>query len=342
MTAMPRADPYRRPLRRANDRDEVDQLKAEVHCATVLERLPPTWQLDRRQSTRRALKYRRGEGEIIIVNHDGRGWWDPGHAMAKGDVFNLVQHLEPGMSFGEIRRLLRSLAGMVPAFPEQLRSRPRRQPAIPVADRWCARAPLAEGSPTWHYLTLERGLPPRILHHAAWHNLIREGPDGSAWFAHTHHDGRLSGIEMRRPRWRGFSAEGEKSLFGLPGSTVGPIRLAIVEAPVDALSLAALEGPWADTVYLATAGGMGPATLQALEALLGEVAGHPDSRLVAATDANSAGDGYASQLAELAAVANVRFERLRPPRGVEDWNDLLQPAKKRRAGEAEPSATALP
>ena len=54
------SDPYGRPFRRANDRDEVDQLKAEVHCATVLERLPPPWRLDRRESTRRALKYRRG------------------------------------------------------------------------------------------------------------------------------------------------------------------------------------------------------------------------------------------------------------------------------------------
>ena len=128
------SDPYGRPLRRTNDRDEVDQLKAEVHCATVLERLPPTWRLDRGESTRRALKYRRGQGEIIIVNHDGRGWWDPGHATAKGDVFNLVQHLDPGLSFGQVRHLLRTLAGMVPSFPEHLRAKPRRHPAMPIGD----------------------------------------------------------------------------------------------------------------------------------------------------------------------------------------------------------------
>ena len=32
---------------------------------------------DRAESSRASLKYRRGEGEIVIVNHDGRGWWDP-------------------------------------------------------------------------------------------------------------------------------------------------------------------------------------------------------------------------------------------------------------------------
>jgi hypothetical protein len=336
------SDPCGRPFRRANDRDEVDQLKAEVHCATVLERLPPTWRLDQGESTRRARKYRRGAGEIIIVNHDGRGWWNPGHAQAKGDVFNLVQHLDPGLSFGEVRRLLRTLAGMVLAFPEHLRNRPRRRPSIPVDAQWCRRPTLATNSATWRYLTLARGLPPRILHHAAWHGVIREGPEGSAWFAHRHHDHRLSGIEMRGPKWRGFSADGEKSLFRLPGSNGMPTRLAVVEAPIDALSLAALEGPWPRTLYLATAGGMGPATLEALKALLSELADRPHSRLVAATDADVTGDRYAAQLAELAGAAGVQPERLRPPRGVKDWNDLLRTAQTRRRGEAPLDADAPP
>ena len=43
----------------------------------LLERLPPVWRLDRVESTRRSLKYRRSKGEIVIVNHDERGWWDP-------------------------------------------------------------------------------------------------------------------------------------------------------------------------------------------------------------------------------------------------------------------------
>ena len=56
---------------------ELDVFRNQVSCAVLLERSTPAWKLDKRGSTRRALKYRRGEGEIIIVNHDGRGWWDP-------------------------------------------------------------------------------------------------------------------------------------------------------------------------------------------------------------------------------------------------------------------------
>ena len=37
-------------------------------------------------------------GEIVIVTHGGAGWRDP-NSDAKGDVFRLVQHLEPSVNF---------------------------------------------------------------------------------------------------------------------------------------------------------------------------------------------------------------------------------------------------
>jgi hypothetical protein len=98
---------------------EIEWLKASVNCAALLERLPPVWRLDRAESTRRSLKYRRGAGEIIVVNHDGRGWWDP-LSEAKGDIFTLVRHLDPGLNFVGARRLLHGFAGIEPAFPATL------------------------------------------------------------------------------------------------------------------------------------------------------------------------------------------------------------------------------
>ena len=56
---------------------EIEELRDKVHCAVVLEQTPPFWKLDRKESTKLSLKYRRGEGEILIVCHAGRGWWDP-------------------------------------------------------------------------------------------------------------------------------------------------------------------------------------------------------------------------------------------------------------------------
>ncbi|MFZ1425947.1 MAG: DUF3991 and TOPRIM domain-containing protein [Geminicoccaceae bacterium] len=128
-------------------------------------------------------------------------------------------------------------------------------------------------------------MPGRILHLATRHDLIREGPRGSAWFAHRGQEGRLAGIEMRGPGWRGMAAGSDKTLFCLPGGSLSAPRLAVVEAPIDALSLATLEGPRADTLYLATAGGIGPGTLQAL---LASRVTDPAAELVAASDADPA------------------------------------------------------
>lgn len=310
--------------------DDIARLKAEVHCGTVLERLSPPWRLDRRESTKNALMYRRGRGEILIVNHDGQGWWDPCDPDAKGDVLKLVQHLTPGASFEKALELLCELAGIFPALLEHGAEPGRPRP--PVTERWQARPPLIHGSATWCYLTGERALPERILLRAAGEELVREGPGGSAWFAHRADDGRLTGIEMHGPNWRGFSAASEKSLFRLSGSTAYPCRLAVTEAPIDALSLAALEGPRADTLYLATAGGMGSGTVAALQALLARLAPSEVAQLVVATDADRAGDRYALFLVELATTVGVARQRLRPPRGLTDWNEVWRAAA-RRLGE---------
>jgi hypothetical protein len=69
--------------------------------------------LDARESTRRALKSRRGEGEVLIVTHEGRGWWDP-QSSATGDVFTLVEHLDPSLNFGHVRQVLRRFVGITP------------------------------------------------------------------------------------------------------------------------------------------------------------------------------------------------------------------------------------
>ena len=126
---------------------EVEELRDKVHCAVVLERTPPPWKLDRKESTRLSLKYRRGKGEILIISHAGRGWWDP-TSDAKGDVFGLVQRLEPTLSFGHVRKRLREFVGMSPRFPPVDRAGGRKSPDRPVAERWAARKPVWPNSPT--------------------------------------------------------------------------------------------------------------------------------------------------------------------------------------------------
>jgi hypothetical protein len=129
---------------------------------------------------------------------------------------------------------------------------------------------------------------------------------------------------MRGPDYRNFSAGGGKALFRLPGGP-GPLpRVAVCEGAIDALSLAAIEQCRPDTLYAATAGGMGPKTIIALQQLPRDLADDPASLLIAATDADTAGRRHAVRLEVLAAEAGVRFETILPPDGLNDWNDALR------------------
>jgi hypothetical protein len=237
---------------------EIEDLRNKVHCAVVLERTPPPWMLDRKESTKLSLKYRRGKGEILIVSHGGKGWWDP-TSDAKGDVFSLVQRLEPGVNFGHVRKRLREFAGLTPSFPIAERAGCRKASDRPVAERWADRKAVWSGSPTWRYLARERFLPSAIIEAASAAGVLREGPAGSAWFAHFNGAGFVAHVDIRGPTYKGSLAGGAKSLFRLPPSAQSLPRLVLAEAAVDALSVAAIESLRADTLYAASGGGMGRA-----------------------------------------------------------------------------------
>ena len=179
----------------------------------------------------------------------------------------------------------------VPATSAAARAPQGRPAALPPELQWTTRSQVAEGSAAWTYLTRERALSPAIVAAAAQADVLREGPQGSAWFAHRHGDDRVTGIEMRGPSYRGFSADGSKSLFRLQLGREAPTRLAVTKAPIDAMSLAVLEGMRKDTLYVAAAG-MGPGTIAALEQELKEMAKRPGTVLVAATGSDPAGHGY--------------------------------------------------
>jgi len=302
-----------------SDDAELATLRSAVNCAVVLESMAG-WKLDARESTRRALKYRRAKGEVLIVNHDGRGWWDP-LSEAKGDVFSLVQHLDPGLNFGHVRQVLRRLIGLAPAYPTLVREPQDRRDVRSLDERWARRPRLRQGSLAWGYLADQRCLPADILEAAADSDAVREGYRGSAWFAHRA-EGTVSHIEVRGPTCKTSLAGGRKTLFCFGGA--GNItRLAITEAPIDALSLAAIEHCRSDTLYVATGGGMGPRTIDALHQLFRQLATLSTAEIASATDANAAGDRYAVRHAALAAEHGLHTQRLRPPDGL-DWNDLLK------------------
>jgi hypothetical protein len=184
-----------------------------VNCAVVLERAATGWALDAAESSKRALKYRRGPGEIIIVNHEGRGWWDATSA-AKGDVFDLVQHLDPSLNFGQVRKTLRGLVGLPPIYPALQREKAAEGQQRAPAERWAERPLLTSGDPAWRYLTAVRCLPRAVLKVAARQDVIRRGSFSSAWFAYRR-DGEVTHVEIRSATFRGSLRGGTKPCSAL-------------------------------------------------------------------------------------------------------------------------------
>ena len=304
------------------EKAELEELRGKVACGAVLE--TAGFAVDLKESTRRAVKYRRGD-EIIIVIHDGQGWFDP-LSDAKGDVFRLVEHLD-GLPFAAALYVVADLVGFVPSEQEWKRQSRERMPDLSVPERWSARRKPCPGSSTWRYLQEVRALPDTVLRAAVAQDLLREGPQGSMWAAHQHGSGAVTGWEERGPDWRGFATGGAKVLFRL-GPVDGP-RLCVAEAAIDAMSLAALEEQRPDTRYLSTGGGWSPASSKALL----DLAVRADALLVAATDNNAQGETFAARLEALATDAGCGFVRLRPE--LEDWNEDLKAKCRKKDGREE-------
>ena len=298
------------------EKAELEVLKDKVPCAAVLERAG--FALDVKESTRKAMKYRR-DAEIIIVIHEGKGWFDP-LSDGKGDVFRLVEHLHR-VPFVDAMNDVAGLLGFVPSEPVWQRESHERDPDLSIPQRWQARRKPWPGSATWRYLTESRAVPERILRAAISAGILREGPHGSMWAAHTDAEGAVTGWEERGLDWRGFATGGTKVLFRLGAPY--PQRLCVTEAAIDAMSLAALEDMRPDTLYLSTGGGWAPATDAAIRMLVGGLG----VRLVAATDNNKQGDVYAGRLLGMAEEAGCGAERLRPTR--DDWNAGLKMKRER-------------
>lgn len=311
------------------ERNDVEELRERVPCAAVLEKAG--FALDLKESTRRAMKYRRGD-DIVIVIHDGKGWFDP-LSEAKGDVYALVAHLDR-VGFAECLDRVSELVGFVPT--DLIWTRPARTHSanIDLAERWRRRRKPWPGSLTWRYLHEERALLDAVIRTAIRNDRLREGPRGSMWAAHTDDAGIVTGWEVRGPDWRGFATGGAKILFriGAPNAS----RLCVTEAAIDAMSLAVIEDMRPDSLFVSTGGGWSPST----EAAIQKLVMRDNALLVAATDNNAQGESYAERLRAIATEASRGFERLRP--SAEDWNEQLRSMRKEREREEKEGKTRLP
>ena len=180
--------------RKTMKREELEALRAKVSCEAVLEQAG--YEIDLKESTRRAVKYRRG-GNIVIVTHDGRGWFDP-LSDEKGDVFGLAMFLE-GISFPSATQAVALLVGYQLSRAAWRSSR-SSVPVKDICDRWRSRPTPSPGSGAWRYLCWGRWIPTAIARKAICEGVLREGPFGSMWAAHVDSQGsrrRLGGARSR-------------------------------------------------------------------------------------------------------------------------------------------------
>ena len=79
---------------------------------------------------------------------------------------------------------------------------------------------------------------------------------GNVLFGHTNQDGQIVGYEIKGAQFNGFAKGGVRLLCRL-GEVAGqePVKIALTESGVDALSLAQLVGR-RDSLYCSTAGAM--------------------------------------------------------------------------------------
>lgn len=202
----------RRAIGKMMKRRDIEEIRERVGCGAVLE--ASGFVIDVKESTRRAVKYRRG-GEIVIVTHDGQGWFDP-LSDGKGDVFSLVAHVDGG-GFLEALDRVAGLIGFRSVEPSWMKAPPTKTPTATIHDRWISRRVPWPTSDTWHYLRFTRFIPARVLKVAIKQGVLREGPYGSMWAGHVEEDGNVCGWEERGLDWRAFATGGAKVLFRLDG-----------------------------------------------------------------------------------------------------------------------------
>lgn len=308
---------------------EVDQLRRLVSCPPILEHAG--WQLDPAESTRRAAKYRRGRAEILIFSHDDkRGPTSLGEE--KGHCLVVVQSPDPGLHFGLFRKLLRQTASVAPSRQRGHSGRHTEHtwPDMAPVLRWQPKAALRPSTPARKYLAEERGLPEAVLRNASTEDCVRAIGYGSTRFDHGDDANQLTCIEARGPTYRGVLLGGAKSLFRFRPNHDGEVaRLAVRLAPSNALSLATVERGRGDKLHVATAGGMGPGSIDSLCRALTDLAWIKGAPVIA-TDADPPGDRHAAQLRSLVGKHLITVERILPPGGLNDWNDVLKSGRRAR------------
>ena len=294
--------------------------------------------LDRAESSDNSFKLRRNSEILIVRQNTETGVWGYMNLHDQNDdgtIIDYLQNRNGGRSvftLGHVKKRVRGHAALpkpvfrgavVPGIPQPVSIKTPRDLSH-VAKRW------DEARAVWGlpYYLEGRGITAETV--AAYASALRMDKKGNVLFGHTNQDGQIVGFEIKGLGFSGFAKGGVRLLCRLGSEGVEPVKIALTESGVDALSLAQLTGR-RDALFCSTGGALSSHTLGQITAL---AAKHPAAEILLAFDNDDGGDEFAAHV-EKALAGREGVRRLVPK--LKDWNDDL---KARRAGGAAKAASA--
>lgn len=304
---------------KTNRDDELQRFKTDIdlisYCAGC------GFEIDLSESSRTSTIMRRGPqktGEKIGVAIDTDGHWvysDLRNGKG-GSIIDFVQHTQ-NLNLGQVRKELRSAAGIINEIP--VAERPKK-PERSTANRQTVFHAYIKTRPLngrHDYLQNERGIDADILRDLRFDKMIKVDDRGNAIFPHFDEKG-LSGYEIRGHGYKGFSKNGEKSIWCSANVRTAK-EVIFVEGAINALSHAQLNrNP--DAAYVSIGGQMSDSQKEIVAYAMSR-AHERGAALVLATDADDAGEKHAQALRSLAPEAATLYRE--SPQADSDWNEQL-------------------
>jgi len=320
-------------------RDELQCFIRDIPLPRLLE--DNGWELDRRESSRNAMKYRAGNDVLIVGQKEGRWvYFNPQNKEDNGTIVNFgLNHIDPNL--GHVRQMLRPYLGesQNQTPPRNLMTSPtagEREAKTEVRSEWKNLSPL-QGKAN-DYLQARDIRPETLQTYARSIRTENIKHHENIAFAHVrfledHNVFQISGWERKGPGRDGKSFSGFSGNKGIavfahkerdPNQPTGQIHLC--EASIDALSKAQLDELPRQDFYVSLGGGWGRETERALTALIER---QQPQGIVIGLDADETGRTKSAELQSMLAHHRdgngKNYEILNVfPEGAKDWSELLQ------------------
>ena len=277
---------------------------------------------DRNQSSRTCVVLRRqsDNGKIAVSRgHDGHWVYYDFRCNNGGSILDFVMQ-QSGLNLGEARQELRKgLPHSIKFFSHTARF---SKPQAAGADRRGAAWDYATTNPVAiHHDYLEsRGIAFDPVMRNRFSGMVRSDRYGNACFPYFDFRG-VAGIEKRNAKFKSYTKGGRKGLWR---STLMECdeKAVICEAPIDALSYAAVRhDPTDQTRYFATGGRISRFQWKLIDGLMQKYRSKKIA-IILAFDNDPGGKAYILQFHERYPGVKITIDL--PPQQGQDWNDVLQ------------------